>query len=85
MRDPSDPTEHAVTPRIHNPNCDGSHCQSETGEVRVLPLGGGANLILCVACHAHEIAWRRERNRELSKDAAYALPAWAELEVYVSS
>ena len=67
---------------MSNPNCDGSHCLSSTGEVRVLPTGGGSNLILCCACHANEIRYRRERNRSLSKDAAFALPEWEALEVY---
>ncbi len=49
---------------MQNPNCDGSHCRSETGEVRVYPLGGGGNLILCHACFAHENRYRFERARE---------------------
>lgn len=64
-----------------NANCDGEHCRYQ-GEVRLLPMGSDGNLILCAACHAHEIAWRRERNRELSPDARYDLPKWASLEVY---
>lgn len=66
----------------HNPNCDGSHCRLSVGEVRGLPTGGGANLILCFDCHAHELAWRRSRNRELKSDSAFDLPAWGDLEVY---
>jgi hypothetical protein len=52
----------------HNPNCDGSHCFSETGEVRVYPLGTpgtlSGNLILCHACWAHENRYRYERQQD---------------------
>jgi len=65
-----------------NPNCDGDHCTWSVGEVRVLPLGGDGNLILCKTCFAHEIRFRKERNRELSTDAAFDLPTWESLEVY---
>ena len=67
---------------IHNNNCDGAHCTSETGEVRTLPAGGDSNIILCEACFRHELAFRRERNRELSKDCAFDLPDWESLKVY---
>lgn len=67
--------------QTHNPMCDGSHCRSSLGEVRVLPIGGGANLIVCPACHEHELGWRRQRNHELGRPA-FLLPAWDTLEVY---
>lgn len=68
-----------------NPNCDHEKCASETGEVRVLPLTKDphhGNLILCRACYAYELGWRIMRNKELSKEAQYALPAWESLKVY---
>ena len=69
-----------------NPNCDGGHCTSKQGEVRVLPLSRqlsvSGNLILCRACFNNEIEWRKGRNRELGKFARFDLPAWEELEVY---
>ena len=43
-----------------NPNCDGDACRGAT-EVRLYPLGGGANLILCMACFAHENRYRYNR------------------------
>lgn len=67
---------------VHNPNCDGSHCHNEAGEVRALPYGGGGNLILCRACFDHEITFRHERNRELSEEAKFDLPPWQSLNVY---
>jgi hypothetical protein len=68
-----------------NPMCDGGRCHIDTGEVRVLPLGKSphhGNLILCKPCFEHELNFRRERNRDLGKDAQFALPAWDSLEVY---
>jgi hypothetical protein len=41
-----------------NPNCDGSHCTNSKGEVRLYPLGGGGNLILCASCWNYENAYR---------------------------
>lgn len=68
----------------HNPNCDGSHCQTVKGQVRLLPTGGDGNAILCRSCFAHEIQFRRERNRELSTDCQFALPTWETLKIYAS-
>lgn len=69
---------------MKNPNCDNDKCHSSTGEVRVLPTGGDGNAILCFGCFLHEIAWRRERNRELSKECQFKLPSWESLKVYGS-
>jgi hypothetical protein len=49
---------------FNNPNCDGGHCTSETGEVRVYPLGAGGNLILCQRCWAHENRYHYQRALE---------------------
>lgn len=68
-----------------NSNCDGGHCSSEAGEVRVLPLGTNpdhGNLILCRSCFEHELRYRRERNLELASDCQYRLPTWESLTVY---
>lgn len=64
-------------------NCDGSGPHN-AGEVRVLPLAGGGNLILCYSCWLRELQWRRLRNRELAPEARYDLPAWEALNVYAS-
>jgi hypothetical protein len=53
-----------VSDGLHNPNCDGGHCTTARGEVRVYPLGGGSNLILCHACWAHENQYRYQRGRD---------------------
>ncbi len=68
-----------------NPNCCGGHCLNDEGEVRVLPLGKNphhGNLILCRYCFEHEMNWRRDRNRDLAKDAQFKIHAWDSLEVY---
>lgn len=69
-----------------NPNCDGNHCHKSTGEVRLLPYGGklpygnSGNLILCYSCYLHEIAFRKERNKEVWEP--FDLPSWESLTVY---
>lgn len=62
-----------------NNNCDGGHCISTQGQVRVLPIGGGGNLILCQACFNYEIAWRKDQIRS-GRD--FDTPSWDSLEVY---
>lgn len=52
-----------------NWNCDGGNCRESNGEVRLYPLGGGANLILCRACWAHENLYRHMRNVEYAAKA----------------
>lgn len=70
---------------IQNPNCSGGHCRVTTGEVRVYPLGGGGNLILCRACWAHENQYRLERGRETGEPANWPQVDWATAEVYATS
>jgi len=67
---------------MKNPNCENDKCMSATGEVRVLPTGADSNAILCWACYKHEMAFRRDRNRELSPDCRFDLPDWSSLKVY---
>jgi hypothetical protein len=64
-----------------NPNCCGDHCRNN-GEVRVYPLGGGANLILCHACWAHENRYRFNRGREMKRPQDWPQLDWAKAEVY---
>jgi len=68
-----------------NPMCDGNHCGSSQGEVRLLPLGSDGhhgNLILCRSCHRHELTFRRDRNREFAEECKFDLPEWSTLEIY---
>ena len=62
-----------------NPNCDGTRCTDPNSEVRVLPYGGGGNLIVCKACYEHEIKFRKER---IAAGVQFELPTWKSLEVY---
>ena len=67
---------------MQNPNCDGGKCYFSVGEVRVLPLAGDGNLILCQTCFDHEIQFRKQRNKSLSKDAMFDLPLWNNMQAY---
>jgi len=69
---------------FQNPNCDNNKCISPKGEVRLLPIGGDGNLILCFSCYNYEINYRKDRNKSLSKENQYKLPAWEDLQVYLS-
>lgn len=65
-----------------NPNCDGANCKFSRGQVKVLPSGGDSNSILCRACFDFEMDYRRERNKELSKESQFDLPKWEDLKNY---
>lgn len=64
-----------------NLNCDGSGPHTP-GIVKKLPLGGGANLLLCHACWSNELRYRRVRNFSLGDSAYFDLPKWEDAEVY---
>lgn len=63
-----------------NPNCDGIYCNTTNGEVRLLPLGGDGNLILCKSCVEYEIEWRKNENKRANRE--FDIPNWDNLEVY---
>lgn len=65
-----------------NWNCSGDKCTDPKGEVRVYPLGGGANLILCHACWAHENRYRFNRGRETGRPNDWPQQNWSAAEVY---
>ena len=66
---------------LKNPNCCGDMCISPDGEVRVLPIGGGGNLILCHTCYTIEMTYRRSRNAQM-RTPIFQLPKWDTLKVY---
>lgn len=68
--------------KTENPNCDGGHCRTEFGEVRILPTGGESNAILCKNCFLYEMQYRRYRNVLLAEPAKFDLPLWDDLEIY---
>ena len=68
-----------------NPNCDHIRCRKKTGEVRILPYGGGGNLILCYDCFCHEMRFRTQANTRLAArktGTSYEIPRWTDLKVY---
>lgn len=67
-----------------NPMCCGSHCRRETGPVKVYPLGGGANLILCRDCWEWENSYRRGRGFKTGNNIENNFPTvnWDSAEVY---
>jgi hypothetical protein len=68
--------------KIHNNNCDGARCTSPNGEVRVYPLGGGGNLILCQSCWAHENQYRFNRGKETGEPSNFPQQDWYRAEIY---
>ena len=69
---------------LKNYNCDGAHCADAHGQVRVYPLGGGANLILCQACAAHENRYRYQRGVETGQFENWPQVNWHACEVHQS-
>jgi hypothetical protein len=67
---------------MKNWNCDGGHCREPKGQVRVYPLGGGANLILCRACCEHENYYRAQRSRDVGEPDKWPRHEWSECEIY---
>ena len=66
-------------------SCDYSH--DTTSEIRRLPTSvpdenGSTSAVAVCKFHYHkEMAWRRERNKELEKSAWFPFPAWSSLEI----
>jgi len=65
-----------------NWNCDGGHCTDPNSETRVYPLGGGANLILCMACFAHENRHRVRRGRAIKQPEYWPQVNWVTAKRY---
>lgn len=64
-----------------NPNCDGSHCTNPKGEVRLYPLGGGGNLILCASCWNYENAYRARQAKAFGPEN-WPQVDWNSSEIY---
>ncbi len=71
-----------VADGLHNPNCDGDKCATMIGEVRVYPIGGGGNLILCHSCWAHENRYRYQRGRETGEPNNWPQLNWYDAKGY---
>ena len=70
---------------MKNWNCDGAHCTETSGQVRTYPLGGGANLILCLSCAAQENRYRYQRGRETRRPEDWPQVNWHACEPYQGS
>jgi len=51
-------------------------------ELRVLPTGGSSNALLSHKGYLKELAYRKERNKELGDAFKFDLPLWDDLKVY---
>lgn len=60
----------------HNPNCDGSGPHSSKLGVRLYPIGGGGNLILCHACWIRENHYAQQRGKESGCPENWSQPNW---------
>ena len=65
-----------------NPMCDGSSCMRKNDPVRLYPLGGGGNLILCEACFAHENLYRQHRAKETAQPWNWPQVDWTKATAY---
>ena len=71
-----------MTTMAKNYNCDGSHCIKSDSEVRLYPLGGGANLILCKACFRHENDYRHTMERTFQRPDDWPRVDWDKAKPY---
>lgn len=65
-------------------HCDGSGPHNGPDEVRVMPLGGGANLILCRACFNRENRYRIARGHETKAPENWPTVEWDAARVYAT-
>ena len=66
-------------------HCDGSGPHSGVeNEVRVYPLGGNGNLIMCMACFARENRYRYERGVETKRPQDWPQVSFFKAEVYAT-
>lgn len=54
----------------HKGCCD--KCMKGT-RVKRLSLGGGSGVFLCKPCWAKEMAWRKQRNKELPRGSKFSI------------
>ncbi len=68
---------------MENNNCSGSGPHA-SGECRVMPTGGGGNMIFCRYCWERELQYRGERNHSVLHPVAFPfdLPRWENAAVH---
>ena len=65
-----------------NNYCDGAGPHIGPPEVRVYPIGGDGNLILCHHCWAYENRFRYERGRETGQPENWPQLNWYQAATY---
>ena len=63
-------------------HCDGAGPHGGPHEVRLYPLGGGGNSILCQACAARENQYRYERGIETNMPENWPKADWYQCKIY---
>ena len=63
-------------------NCDGAGPHSGPGEIRVYPIGGGGNLLLCLHCWAGENKYNFNRGRETQSPENFLQHDWTTARIY---
>jgi hypothetical protein len=67
---------------VKNWNCDNDKCRYPDGEVRLYPIGGGGNMILCRTCWAWENQYRHYRGIETKRPIDWPELDWRCAEVW---
>jgi len=63
-------------------NCDGGG-PHRPGVVKVYPIGGSGNLILCQSCFGHERGFEMDRLKTAQvPNSEWNLPKWEDAKVY---
>ena len=70
---------------MNNPNCDNDKCTASNGPVKLYPIGGGGNAILCRQCWLHENHYRHERGLETGQPNNWPQENWNEASEYSAS
>lgn len=65
-----------------NPNCDGNKCLDPNGPVKLYPLPGNGNLILCMACWANENRYRHVQGVHYKRPEDWPQLDWTKAEIY---
>lgn len=54
----------------------------KSNDVRILPTGGGSNIICSYRTYLKEIRFRKKRNKNLEPFCKFDIPSWESLEKY---
>ena len=65
-----------------NPNCNDYHCNTNDGVVKLYPIGGGENLILCHTCWANNNRQNYIRGIETNQPQNFPQHDWYDTPTY---